>query len=118
MGYRRNKFNATRVVVDGLRFDSKREAARWQELKHLEKAGRISRLTRQVPFTFEVDGRPVLIRSKGYPNGRRVSYVADFCYVDDAGALVVEDSKGMDTPVSRLKRGMVEAFHGIRVVVV
>lgn len=44
------KYNNTTVRVDGRLFDSKREAARWQELKLLERAGEITELERQVEY--------------------------------------------------------------------
>ena len=71
----------------------------------------------QPKYLLGTDESPVLIRSKGYPNGRRASYIADFKYFTDieGNRMVVEDVKGMDTPVSRLKRAIVEAQYGIRI---
>ncbi len=118
----RNKYRAQRTTVDGITFDSKKEARRWQELKLLERAGEISELRRQVKYNlyaghkrFIVDcAEPILIRSTRYPNGRGVTYVADFVYTEN-GQQVIEDTKGMDTPVSRLKRAIVEAMTGTKV---
>lgn len=45
-----NKFNARKAVVDGITFDSKKEANRYRDLKLLEKAGEICCLRLQVPF--------------------------------------------------------------------
>ena len=45
-----NKFNARKTVVDGITFDSKKEANRYRELKLLERAGKICCLRLQVPF--------------------------------------------------------------------
>lgn len=59
----------------------------------------------------------MLLKSEGYPNGRRVTYRADFAYVED-GVRVVEDVKGTDTRVSALKRAVLEAEYGIVVRVV
>lgn len=113
----RDKFSAKRTVVDGITFDSKREAARYLDLKAMERAGEITRLKLQPEFPLECGGNPVLIRSKGYPNGRRAKYVADFKYMRGTEN-VVEDVKGFDTPLSRLKRAMVEAEYGIQIQVV
>ena len=44
------KYNNTRPVVDGIKFDSKREAERYKELKLLERAGKISDLILQPRF--------------------------------------------------------------------
>ena len=46
----KSKYKADKVVVDGVKFDSKREARRYRELKLLEKAGEISDLQMQVKF--------------------------------------------------------------------
>jgi hypothetical protein len=33
------KYRATPIILDGIRFDSKREAKRWAELQLLQRAG-------------------------------------------------------------------------------
>jgi hypothetical protein len=102
---RRNKFNAVRTVVDGLKFDSKREAARWAELRTMERAGVITALERQVKFPMVVNG--ILV----------CSYVADFRYCE-GGRAVVEDVKSEITrkePTYRIKVKLMQAVHGIEV---
>lgn len=111
-----NKYNAKPTTVDGIRFASQKEARRYTELMLLASAGEISDLTLQPVFHLRCGGIPVLIRSKGYPNGRRAKYVADFSYIDRAGSWIVEDTKGADTPVSRLKRALVEAEYNVQVI--
>ena len=80
------KYGNKKVVVDGIKFDSKKEAARYKELCLLERAGAIQNLKTQVKF--------VLIPSQKM-NGRTVerecSYRADFVYTKD-GEMVVEDT--------------------------
>lgn len=109
----KNKFNAKKKTVDGIAFDSKREAKRYLELKHMQTAGLISNLTLQPKFPLYCGSDPVRIRSAGYPNGRHAYYKGDFKYDDADGFSIVEDAKGNDTPLSRLKRAMVEAHYGI-----
>jgi hypothetical protein len=116
---KRNKYSAIKTVVDGIKFDSKREAKRYAELKLLERAGEIADLELQPCWFFTMQGgRDVLIRSKGYPNGRRATYSADFRYRDSDGQTIIEDVKttATDTEASRLRRAMVEAQYGVRVV--
>lgn len=114
-----HKYRAKPTVVDGIRFASKKEASRYSQLKILEKAGAISDLKLQPKYLLGPDYAPVLLRSSRYPNGRRASYIADFSYYDlENFKFVVEDVKGMDTPLSKLKRGIVEAQYGIRVVLI
>lgn len=104
-------------TVDGVTFDSKAEMNRWLELKMLERAGEISNLVRQHQFVLAFEGRPVKIRSKGYPNGRICQYHADFTYFDKAGKLIVEEVKGVDQEADRLRRAVVEALYGIEILV-
>ena len=100
------KYNNTTVRVDGRLFDSKREAARWQELQLLERAGEITELERQVEYE-------LIPKQKGE---RAAKYIADFRYKDHEGKTVVEDTKGVKTPVYILKRKLLLWVHGIRVV--
>lgn len=112
----RRLIKANRTKVDGRWFDSAREAARYVDLKAMEAAGEIRDLELQPKFPLVIKGRNVLIRSRGYPNGRKATYKADFAYtVVATGEEVVEDSKGYDTPIARLRRAVVEAIYGIRI---
>ena len=99
------KYNNTKIRVDGRLFDSKAEAARWQELSLLERAGEITELERQVEYE-------LIPKQKGE---RAVKYIADFRYVDNDGKTVVEDTKGVRTPVWIIKRKLMLRVHGIRV---
>ena len=95
---KKHKYNAKRVEFEGFRFDSKKEAKRYQELRILEKAGKIKDLQFQ----------PVFILQEGfYYQGkaiRQITYRADFEYVDEKGNIVVEDVKGFKTDVYKLKK--------------
>lgn len=112
------KYKNKKVVLDGHRFDSKREAERYVELKALEDQGKIINLTLQPKYWLKCGDKDIKIRSGRYPNGRRASYTADFSFTDDQGVEHVEDVKGIDTNVSRLRRAIVEAQYGVRVTVV
>lgn len=99
-----NKYRNKKVVYDGIKFDSIREATRYNQLKIFQKAGLISGLKLQVPF--------VLIPKSRY--GRAIKYVADFVYYEN-GEMVVEDTKGFKTDVYRLKKRMMLETHGIEI---
>lgn len=86
---RRRKYGNTKITVDGIQFDSKREAARYQELKLLERAGVISFLQRQTKFQLIPDQHAPsnAVYTKGPRKGQRkpgkllekeCSYIADF----------------------------------------
>ena len=102
---RRNKFGAKKAEVDGIRFDSKAEAARYGELKMLEAAGQIANL----------QAHPTFIIVDKDEHGGFMRYEADFMYMDwqgDIGEITVEDLKGgraTQTPLWRLKWRLVQA---------
>ena len=104
-----SKYNNKRVMLDGEWFDSMREAARWSELRLMERVGEIRELRRQVPF--ELIPQQTI---KGH-KVRPIRYIADFVYIDKNGSQVVEDVKGMLTQVYRLKRRMLIWLYGIEV---
>lgn len=104
-----SKYNSRKTEVDGIRFDSRKEALRWAELKMLEKAGKISDLERQVKY--------VLIPAQyldGKLKERQCVYVADFRYLDD-GEVVVEDTKGVRTADYIIKRKLMLKVYGIAI---
>lgn len=108
-----SKYRAKPVHDDGYRFSSKREHKRYLELRILEKAGEIAGLELQPSWSFSFDSSPVLIRSDGFPNGRKLTYRADFSYTDKNGTFVCEDAKGFKTPEYKIKKALMEACHGI-----
>ena len=105
-----SKYGAKKTEVDGITFDSVKEAKRWSELKLLEKAGEIQKLKRQIPF--------VLIPSQRDENGkvieRECKYIADFVYWEGK-QIVVEDTKGFRTPDYIIKRKLMLREYGIRI---
>ena len=102
---KKSKYGAVKTEVDGIMFDSKREASRYQELRLLEQAGEIANLRLQVPY----------ILFPKNEHGRALKYIADFTYNDRNGQLIVEDAKGVKTPVYRLKRRMMAELKGIEI---
>jgi len=97
---RRSKYGAKKTVVDGIKFDSMAEAARYGVLKVLQSAGLIKDLRLQVPYVITVNGKKIC------------RYVADFVYIEN-GKEVVEDVKGMKTPVYNLKKKLMEAVFSV-----
>ncbi|GJH05014.1 DUF1064 domain-containing protein [Paraburkholderia terrae] len=83
------KYRNTKCESEGIKFDSKREMARWHELVQMQARGEIRDLRLQVPF--------VLTERKRRDDGtweRAWKYVADFVYVDvTTGKQIVEDVK-------------------------
>lgn len=99
-----HKYRAVATEVDGIRFDSKKEAFRYGQLKLLEQAGLIAHLEVHPRYPLTVNGLKV------------GTYVADFRYAKtDTGELIVEDVKGVRTPVYRLKKKLVRAIFGFEI---
>lgn len=106
------KYRNKITVVDGLKFDSKKEGARWQELKLLERAGKIEHLERQikiqlapsVKFEGEKRAKPALVS------------ILDFRYLED-GLIVYEDTKSSATITTafQIKRHLLKALCNIDV---
>lgn len=81
-----NKYNAKKVEINGVQFDSKKEATTYQKLEQMQRTGIISNLQRQVRFELipkQKDERPV-------------HYVADYVYEKD-GETIVADCKSAMT---------------------
>ena len=102
---RSSKYNSKITFVDGIRFDSKREARRYSELKLAQKVGIIRDLELQPEYVYEVDYKKMF------------SYFADFRYQDvKSGQVITEDCKGFKTQVYKLKKKLIEAQHKRRII--
>ena len=98
----RSKYRAIKTIVDGIKFDSKKEAARYSQLKLMEKSGAIKDLELQPRYDLIINGQKC-----GF-------YKADFRYFE-SGKEVVEDVKGMKTPMYNLKKKLIRAIYGIEI---
>ncbi len=100
---RTNKYRNKRTVVDGITFDSRKESERYRELKILEKAGAIKNLTLQPRYDLIVNDVKIC------------TYVADFTYQTRMGETLVEDCKGFKNRVYLIKRNLMLAVYGIKI---
>lgn len=100
-----SKYHARRTEVDNIWFDSQKEANRYSDLKLLVRAGTIHDLELQPEFPIVVNGQKICV------------YRADFAYKGLDGKRTIEDVKSgpTKTPVYRLKKRLVEAIYGIRI---
>lgn len=103
----KSKYNSKKTVIDGETFDSKKEAARYQDLLIRQRAGEVRDLTRQVRMPLEIDGFLVCV------------YICDFRYEEWVSRFGWqkrhEDVKGMRTPVYLLKKKLVKALLKIEI---
>lgn len=102
VAYRKQKYNSIKTVIDGITFDSRKESRRYLELKEQVKSGLVDSFELQPKYelqeSFKKDGKTI----------RAIHYIADFEIFYHDGTIVVEDSKGIETPVFKLKRKLWE----------
>lgn len=103
-----SKYRNKPTIVDGIRFDSKKEAGRYSQLQLLMANGELRNLQRQVTYKLIV-GEKLIAR-----------YKADFEYEEFRAGVwlkVTEDVKGQTDSASyrmfKLKAKLMEAIHGI-----
>lgn len=102
-----NKYFNKKVMVDGIKFDSKKEAKRYNELKLLKKAGLIKELELQKVFELQ----PKYTNNNG-EHIRAITYKCDFFYYDnEKERYIVEDTKGFKTETYKLKKKLFEYIY-------
>lgn len=99
---RRHKFNAEKTNINGIKFDSKKEARYYQELNLRKLAGEIVFFLRQVPFHL--------------PGG--VTYRVDFQEFRSDGTVHFIDVKGMETKDFIRNKKMVEDLYPVEIEIV
>ena len=101
---KKHKYGSSKTEVNGIVFDSKKEANRYKELLILLKSGIIGLLELQVPYELNNGG------------SHSLKYIADFVYVDGkTGQKIVEDAKGFRTREYIKKRKLMLKVHGIKI---
>ena len=100
-----SKYKNVKVKLDGITFDSKKEAVHYAYLKSLEKRGIITDLQLQTKLDFKIDGKKIF------------TYKPDFEYNDEFGHHII-DVKGIQTPVFKLKKKLIEAQHKIKIEII
>lgn len=104
-GNKKSKYGAVKTKVDGYTFDSKKESIRFEELKLMEKMGKIKDLKLQPKFELQAS---FVKNDKLY---RPINYIADFSYFDvNKGITIIEDvkSSATKTKVYELKKKLFE----------
>jgi hypothetical protein len=107
----KSKYNNVKCKYKGMTFDSKKELKRYQELEIMEKAGEIRKLKFH-PAPYELSPDPKICKIKYYPDFiyELKVHIAEnrYGFMD-----VVEDCKGVKTPVYNLKKKLLHAKYGI-----
>ena len=101
---KKSKYGSSKTEVNGIVFDSKKEANRYKELLILMKAGAIGLLELQVSYELNEGG------------SHSLKYIADFVYVDAlTGQKIIEDAKGYRTKEYKKKKRLMLKVHGIKI---
>lgn len=99
---KKSKYGNKITVVDDHRFDSAKEASRYQVLRHWRDMGAISNLQLQVRYELNTGGTFSRI------------YIADFVYMDNIiNEIIVEDVKGCLTREYKKNRKLMKKLFGI-----
>lgn len=105
-----SKYYSKKVIVDNIKFDSKKEANYYLKLKVLERAGIIKDLELQKEYIlqdkFKLNNKTI----------RKITYKADFSYISASDdKLHIVDVKGFKTEVYKLKKKLFEYKYGIEI---
>lgn len=111
-----SKYHNNKVEINGIKFDSKKEAEHYLYLKSLLKEGKIKDLKLQTRFelqpSFKLNNKTI----------RAISYIADFVYWDiSKNEMIIEDIKGSKntiTEVFKLKKKLFEYKYGIEIKII
>ena len=100
MKQKKSKYHNQKTVIDGKKFDSKKEGSRYAELRLLERAKEVTRFFEQVPFQLTAG----------------INYIADFVVLWADGHYTVEDVKGVRTDVYIMKKKLFGEKYGFDIV--
>lgn len=95
----KSKYHSCKVEIDNIKFASKKEGRRYQELKVLQHLGDVKFFLRQTPF--HLPGK--------------TKYLLDFMVFWSNGNITFEDTKGMKTQIYKLKKRQVEELYPVKI---
>lgn len=101
---KRSKYRSTPVTIDGIVFASKHEGRVYEELKIMQRVGEVKAFRRQIPFVVKINDKDMC------------KYYCDFLVQFADGHVEVWDAKGYRTKEYRLKKKLVEAQHGVKII--
>lgn len=115
MAKRRKYGNKETLSDDGIKFGSKKEKKRYDDLLLMQRNGEIKDLELQPRFSL-IDSVKFAGTDRAKP---AIRYFADFAYTDTkTGQRIIEDVKSKitrESPIYRMKKHMMLAIHGIEI---
>jgi hypothetical protein len=106
---KRPKYGNKKTLIDGIEFDSKREAEYYSTLKIMQRSGLVKEIRHHVSFDLHVNGFLIC------------RYEADFTYLEKIWGStgvwqpIVVDVKGVKTRTYSIKKKLMRAIHGIEI---
>jgi hypothetical protein len=110
-----SKYQNKKIEIDGILFDSKKEAKVYSELVLMKQAGEIADFSRQVVFELVPAQYEAVTEKKSKCVEKAVTYKADFVVEHQDGERSVIDAKGMRTPIYIIKRKLMRYIHKISI---
>lgn len=99
---KKSKYNNVKTEVDGIKFDSKKEAEYYCQLKLLKQAGEIKDFGLQPKYELQPSFK------KNGTTHRSITYIADFVIDNNDGTTDIVDIKGVETQVFKIKKKLFE----------
>lgn len=111
MSEKPTKYGNVKTVIDGIKFDSTKEATFYGRLKMMKLSGQITDFICQPKFTYYVS---FLANDRKFGYDRK--YIADFKVIFPDGRIEIWDVKGFRTSIYKQKKKIVEKLYGIKII--
>jgi len=113
---KKSKYGNTKTVIDNITFDSKKEAAYYNTLKLLKRAGEVLQIDLQPEFPYNMYCTVPGINDGSRVYAKQYKYIADFRVTYKDGHIEIIDVKGMRTNEYRRKKKIIEALYGFQII--
>jgi hypothetical protein len=113
---KKSKYNNVKTIIDGITFDSKKEAAYYNTIKLLKRAGEVTQIDLQPEFPYNMYCTVPGINDGNRVFAKQYKYIADFRVTYKDGRVEIIDVKGVKTSIYRQKKKIVEAIYNVKII--
>jgi len=113
---KKSKYHNVKTVIDGITFDSKKEAGWYNTLKLLKNAGEITKIEIQPEFPYNIYCTVPGVNDGSRVFAKQYKYIADFRVTYKDGRVEIIDVKGVKTSIYRQKKKIVEAIYNVKII--
>jgi hypothetical protein len=110
------KYHNVKTIIDGITFDSKKEAAYYNTIKLLKRAGEVTQIDLQPEFPYNMYCTVPGINDGNRVFAKQYKYIADFRVTYKDGRVEIIDVKGVKTSIYRQKKKIVEAIYNVKII--